>query len=205
MDKQYLCAMVYEDKELILQIKNNDSERAFRALFDRHYDRMYRAALYFVQNEDLAKEVTLDVLANIWEKRKTMIIPDDFRHYSFVMVRNTAINIIKKESAALEDNVQIANVSSIDAILSVSPEELLEQSELFETYERLVSELPERCREVYMMVKEDGLSYADVAQELNISAKTVDAQLQKALSFLRQNLSHYLDRSSGKRFFAIFL
>ena len=204
MDKQYLCAMVYEDKELILQIRNNDSERAFRALFDRHYERMYRAALYFVQNEDLAKEVTLDVLASIWEKRKTMIIPDDFRHYSFVMVRNAAINIIKKESA-LEGNVPITNVSSVDAGFSISPEELLEQSELFETYERLVSELPERCREVYMMVKEDGRSYADVAQELNISVKTVDAQLQKALSFLRQNLSHYLERSSGKRFFAIFL
>lgn len=196
--------MVYEDKELILQIKNNDSERAFRALFDRHYERMYRVALYFVQNEDLAKEVTLDVLASIWEKRKTMIIPDDFRHYSFVMVRNAAINIIKKESA-LEGNVPITNVSSVDAGFSISPEELLEQSELFETYERLVSELPERCREVYMMVKEDGRSYADVAQELNISVKTVDAQLQKALSFLRQNLSHYLDRSSGRRFFAIFL
>ena len=204
MDKQYLCAMVYEDKELILQIRNNDSERAFRALFDRHYERMYRAALYFVQNEDLAKEVTLDVLASIWEKRKTMIIPDDFRHYSFVMVRNAAINIIKKESA-LEGNVPITNVSSVDAGFSILPEELLEQSELFETYERLVSELPERCREVYMMVKEDGRSYADVAQELNISVKTVDAQLQKALSFLRQNLSHYLERSSGKRFFAIFL
>ena len=204
MDKQYLCAMVYEDKELILQIRNNDSERAFRALFDRHYERMYRAALYFVQNEDLAKEVTLDVLASIWEKRKTMIIPDDFRHYSFVMVRNAAINIIKKESA-LEGNVPITNVSSVDAGFSILPEELLEQSELFETYERLVSELPERCREVYMMVKEDGRSYAYVAQELNISVKTVDAQLQKALSFLRQNLSHYLERSSGKRFFAIFL
>lgn len=204
MDKQYLCAMVYEDKELILQIRNNDSERAFRALFDRHYERMYRAALYFVQNEDLAKEVSLDVLAGIWEKRKSMIIPDDFRHYSFVMVRNAAINIIKKESA-LEGNVPITNVSSVDAGFSISPEELLEQSELFETYERLVSELPERCREVYMMVKEDGRSYADVAQELNISVKTVDAQLQKALSFLRQNLSHYLDRSSGRRFFAIFL
>ena len=196
--------MVYEDKELILQIRNNDSERAFRALFDRHYERMYRAALYFVQNEDLAKEVTLDVLASIWEKRKTMIIPDDFRHYSFVMVRNAAINIIKKESA-LEGNVPITNVSSVDAGFSILPEELLEQSELFETYERLVSELPERCREVYMMVKEDGRSYAYVAQELNISVKTVDAQLQKALSFLRQNLSHYLERSSGKRFFAIFL
>lgn len=204
MDKQYLCAMVYEDKELILQIRNNDSERAFRALFDRHYERMYRAALYFVQNEDLAKEVSLDVMAGIWEKRKSMIIPDDFRHYSFVMVRNAAINIIKKESA-LEGNVPITNVSSVDAGFSISPEELLEQSELFETYERLVSELPERCREVYMMVKEDGRSYADVAQELNISVKTVDAQLQKALSFLRQNLSHYLDRSSGRRFFAIFL
>lgn len=205
MDKQYLCAMVYEDKELILQIRNNDSERAFRALFDRHYDRMYRVALYFTQNEDLAKEVTLDVLAGIWEKRKTMIIPGDFRHYSFVMVRNAAINIIKKETAVSDDVVPIDDAHLAYEGLSVSPEELFEQSELFEEYERLVSELPERCREVFLKVKEDGRSYADVAQELNISVKTVDAQLQKALAYLRQKLAHYQNRNSGKRFFNIFL
>ena len=193
------------DKDLFLQIKNNDSERAFRALFDCHYDRLYRISLYFVQNEELAKEVTLDVLATLWERRKTMLVPDDFRHFTFVMVRNAAINLLKKEYTFPIEQREPEEMEEPAGGLSMSPEELLEQSELFETYERLLSELPERCRLVYMMVKEDGCSYAEVAEELNISVKTVDAQVQKALGYLRKHLAKYLDRRAGKRFFAIFL
>lgn len=193
------------DKELLEEIRNNDSERAFRALFDLHYDRLFRVAIYFLQNDDLAKEVSLDVLANIWENRKTMIIPLDFRHFSFTMVKNAAINVLKKEQH-LED-LETIGQSNDSAISSLSPDaqQLLEESELFEQYERLLAELPDRCREVFQKVKEDGRSYADVADELQISVKTVDAQLQKALQYLRSNLAKYLDRDSGKRFFSIFL
>ena len=193
------------DKELLEEIRNNDSERAFRTLFDLHYDRLFRVAIYFLQNDDLAKEVSLDVLANIWENRKTMIIPHDFRHFSFTMVKNAAINVLKKEQH-LED-LETIGQSNDSAISSLSPDaqQLLEESELFEQYERLLAELPDRCREVFQKVKEDGRSYADVADELQISVKTVDAQLQKALLYLRSNLAKYLDRDSGKRFFSIFL
>lgn len=193
------------DKELLEEIRNNDSERAFRTLFDLHYDRLFRVAIYFLQNDDLAKEVSLDVLANIWENRKTMIIPHDFRHFSFTMVKNAAINVLKREQH-LEDLEPIgqSNDSTISQ-LSPDAQQLLEESELFEQYERLLAELPDRCREVFQKVKEDGRSYADVADELQISVKTVDAQLQKALQYLRSNLAKYLDRDSGKRFFSIFL
>lgn len=192
------------DRELFEQIRTQDSEKAFRALFDRHYERMFRVALYFVQDEDLAKEVALDVLARIWEKRKTMIVPDDWRHYSFVMVKNAAMNALK--SMQMNDS-RVSLDASAEVITdnATRPDELLEQTELFETYERLLTELPERCREVYTRVKEDGRSYAEVAEEMGISVKTVDAQLQKALAYLRQHLACYLDRKSGRRFAMLFL
>lgn len=195
----YLCAIM-NDKELLKEIRESSSESALRALFDLHYDRLFRVALYFTQNEDLAKEVTLDVFATIWEKRSSMIIPQDFRHFSFTMVKNASINLLKKENGAV-------NESEDDATDMLSPDaqQLLEESELFEQYERLLSELPERCREVFMLVKEDGKSYAEAAEELQISVKTVDAQMQKALQYLRSNLAKYLERDSGKRFFSIFL
>ena len=150
--------------------------------------------------EAAAEEVSLDVFATIWEKRKTMIIPEDFRHFSFVMVKNASVNILKKESyTEIDGEVEVAEALSPDA------QELLEQSELFEQYERLLSELPPRCREVFSLVKEEGKTYAEVAEEMGISVKTVDAQLQKALMYLRTNLAKYLKRDYGKRFFTIFL
>lgn len=189
-----------DEKELLTRLRNEGSESALRELFDRHYARLYRAALFFTQHEEFAKEVTLDVFATIWEKRKSMIIPENFRHFSFVMVRNASVNILKKESHAVADGeVEVAEALSPDA------QELLEQSELFEQYERLLSELPPRCREVFSLVKEEGRTYAEVAEVMGITVKTVDAQLQKALAYLRTNLAKYLERDCGKRFFAIFL
>lgn len=183
--------------ELLRQMREQDSELAFRALFDRHYARMFRIAYYFLQDDDLAQEVTLDVLAEIWIKRKTMILPKDFRHYSFVMVKNAAINAWNREHPI--DKVSIEDHNTPDVL---SPES---DSELFETYERLLSELPPRCREVFCRIKEDEESYAEVAEAMGISVKTVDAQLQKALKYLRSGMSQYLGRDSGKRFFLLFL
>lgn len=183
--------------ELLRLIQEQDSEPAFRALFDLHYARMFRIAYYFLQDDDLAKEVTLDVLAEIWIKRKTMIIPNDFRHYSFVMVRNAAINAWNKEHQM--EKVPIEQHPDQDAM---NPDS---DAELFETYERLLSELPPRCREVFCRVKEDEQSYADVAEAMGISVKTVDAQLQKALKHMRDGMSKYLGRENGKRFYLLFL
>lgn len=195
-----IFAATMDEKELLIRLRNEGSESALRELFDRHYARLYRVALFFTQHEELAKEVTLDVFATIWEKRKTMIIPEDFRHFSFVMVKNASINILKKEShAEVDEEVEVAEELSPDA------QELLEQSELFEQYERLLSELSPRCREVFLFVKEEGKTYAEVAEEMGISVKTVDAQMQKALTYLRTNLAKYLKRDYGKRFFTIFL
>lgn len=183
--------------ELLRQMREQDSEPAFRVLFDHHYARMFRVAYYFLQDDAMAKEVTLDVLAEIWIKRKTMIVPKDFRHYSFVMVKNAAINVWNREHQI--DKVSINDYNLSDAITPDS------NSELFETYERLLSELPPRCREVFCRVKEDEESYAEVAEAMGISVKTVDAQLQKALKYLRDGMSKYLGRESGKRFFLLFL
>ncbi len=191
-------------QEILHLIQSNDSEESFRTLFDMQYERMYRIAYYFLQNDEWAEDVVLDVLAEIWTKRKTMVIPNDFRHYSFVAVKNKALNLLTREEKhrAWQSDMNITDAGSITI---ESPDTLLEQAELFETYEQLLSELPERCREVFCRIKEDGASYAEVAAQMGITVKTVDAQLQKALKYLREGLQKYQHRESGKRFFALFL
>lgn len=184
---------------LLIQMREEDSEPAFRALFDMQYPRLFRIAYYYLQDDNLAKETTLDVLADLWTKRKTMVIPQDFRHYSFVMMRNAAINALKREYSTERISIDSCSEAQETAY------EDAENSELFETYERLLEELPDRCREVFCRVKEDEQSYAEVASAMGISVKTVDAQLQKALKHLREGLSKYLGRESGKRFFMLFL
>lgn len=205
--------MQKDTQALLRQIREQDSESAFRVLFDMHYERLFRIAYFYLQNDDWAKEIALDVLADLWTKRKTMIIPDDFRHYSFVMVKNAAINLWNREhrmekvsidELSTTTTVSTQSTTSTHSTISTPTTPPLD-TELFETYERLLSELPARCREVFCRIKEDDQSYAEVAEAMGISAKTVDAQLQKALKYLRNGLNHYLGHESGKRFFMLFL
>jgi len=185
-DKQSIRAKL-ETSKLLRLIREEDSERAFRQLFDLHYDRLYRVAFFYLQQEEWAKEATLDVFTTLWQKRKEMVFPDDFRSFSYTMTKHASLNIYQREQRHLHDEVELAdlNLAEDSPLLSV------EQEELFARYETCLDSLPDRCRQVFILVKEEGRSYAEVAVALNISTKTVDAQLQKALKVLREALSPY--------------
>ena len=190
-----------DTEKLLTNIQKNDSEQDFATLFHQNYERLFRVAFFYLQDDEMAKDVTLDVFADIWNKRKTMIVPRNFRNFSFTMVKNAAINMLEKEQRFSHDELPESDNGALN------PGERLEQSELFEIYERALGELPERCREVFMRVKEDGMSYDETAQLLNISAKTVDAQMQKALKHIRSAIEAYMKHGDEqtKRFISIFL
>lgn len=190
-----------DTERLLTNIQKNDSEQDFATLFHQNYERLFRVAFFYLQDDEMAKDVTLDVFADIWNKRKTMIVPRNFRSFSFTMVKNAAINMLEKEQRFSHDELPESDNGTLN------PGERLEQSELFEIYERALGELPERCREVFMRVKEDGMSYDETAQLLNISAKTVDAQMQKALKHIRSAIEAYMKHGDEqtKRFISIFL
>lgn len=177
-----------EITELLISIQKHDSEKAFRSLYNLYYDRFFRIAFYYLQRDEWAQEVTLDVFTNLWNNRQRQLIPDDFNKYSYTLVRNAALNYLEKE--------QRREATSLDAIpesisATSSPEQHILDEELFKVYENSLNELPERCREVFIKVREEKMSYSTVAEELNISTKTVDAQLQKAVSRLKEKINNY--------------
>lgn len=183
------------------EMREHDSEKAFRQLFDAHYDRLFRLAFYYVQDDEWAKDIVIDTFAELWNHRKTLRVEGSFRSYSYAMVRNAAINLLNREQLQRHEEIG----EECDRQLAMTPQERLESEELFRIYESALEELPERCREVFVRVKEEGATYAEVAEALGISTKTVDAQMQKALKHLRQKLSNYLGHTSGKRFMMFIL
>ena len=181
-------------QQLLHKIQDEDSETAFRQLFDLWYERLFRASFYLLQDDEWAKEVALDVLANVWNGRHTMVIPDDFERYVWTMVRNASLSLWRRERRfsheAMADDEQLGALAN-------ETDETLERDELFLVYERALATLPDRCREVWQRVKEDGMTYAEVADAMGISAKTVDAQLQKAVKHLRAVVGSYLERETS--------
>ena len=121
----------------------------------------------------------------LWEHRKQLLDITNIEDYCFILVKNASLNYIEKEERR---PTLSAEVLQEPADQDVSPEDTLISEELFARYVKALDRLPERCREVFIRLREEKQSYAQVAEELNISTKTVDAQLQKALTRLKEAL-----------------
>lgn len=177
-----------KNKELLHRLRKNDTEEVFRELFNLYYDRFYRIAVYYLKDKENAREVVSDVFFSLWEQRKKLFNINNFDNYCFILLKNAALNKLEKDkrktTEALDDIPESKNTDP-------SPEEDLLNDELLQIYVQTLDDLPPKCREVYILVKEQGLKYAEVADKLDISVKTVDAQLQKAITRLKEKINNY--------------
>lgn len=174
-----------EVRRYLRQMKEEGSEQAFHGFYNLFYDRLFRIAHYYVKHEEWAQEIVLDVFMRLWEQRMKLSDVNDIENYCFILAKNASLNYLKKENRQV---MQPACQIPEPAGHADSPEETLICEELFARYVKALDRLPERCREVFIRIREEKQSYAQVAEELNISVKTVDAQLQKALARLKETL-----------------
>jgi len=143
----------------------------------------------YIDDPDQSEEVVQDVFANLWQKRSTIEITSTIESYLFRAVRNTCLNILK------HFKVREKHKDGITASYNNSGERadnLVLEIELMNQIENLISELPPERQKVFKMSRFEEMKYKEIAEELGISIKTVEAQMGKALKFLRENLGDYL-------------
>lgn len=174
-----------EVRKLLRQMKEQDSQTAFRDFYNMTYDRLFRIAYYYVKQEEWSQEIVLDVFLRLWKQRDTLLDVRNIEDYcfssqnSFTQLSGEGSKYTTVHSSCLPEPQE----------QSCSPEETLITEELFALYVKALDRLPERCREVFIRIREEHQSYAQVAEELGISTKTVDAQLQKAVSRLKEMIA----------------
>ena len=122
----------------------------------------------------------------LWEQRSSLPEVKSIEDYCFILVKNASLNYLEKGNR--RTTVSTETLPEPEA-QSDSPEESMISEELFAIYVKALDRLPERCREVFIRIREEKQSYAQVAEELGISTKTVDAQLQKATIRLKEAIS----------------
>lgn len=146
-------------------------------------------ALRIVDDADVAEDLVANSFANVWHKINEGQEISNFKSYMYQTVRNESLSYLrnKKETVGLE------HVSEVD-------EEIIDTSERDAKIWKAVDNLPDKCREVFLLSKRDGLSNEEIAEEMGISIKTVKNQMTKAFSRLREALS-----SGHKPFFLPFL
>lgn len=175
--------------KLINKIAKQNSQSAFRELYDLYYDHFFRIAYYYLKQDEWSQEVVLDVFLNLWEQRNKLNEISSWDNYCFILLKNASLNLLAKEQK--REHLSIDCVPEKESKHS-SPEEHLLDEELFSVYEQALHQLPPKCKEIYLAIREEKQSYAQVAEQYNISNKTVDAQVQKATIKLKEKIKHYL-------------
>ena len=186
-----MSKLLPEDHTLISAIKDGD-RKAFRELFDRYYKLLLGTAIIMLKDSNSAKDVTQEVFLQIWKKRETLRIESSVKAYLKRAVINRSLNIIKAKKPIVEETV-LQDLSQN----SSSAQQILEAKDLEKAMQLALDQLPERCRLIFVMRRLEGISLKEIASQLDISPKTVENQITKALKVLKEAVSRYLEEDTS--------
>jgi RNA polymerase sigma-70 factor, ECF subfamily len=176
----------FQSADLLLfsRIKSGD-EHALRDLFKKYYASLCTFAYVFIKNKEQAEELVADVFIKIWEKREKIEIASSLKAYLYVATKNQALANLQKSNIFFQ---QIDQLPPHLAINYITPEDTFTSGEFFRDLSSIIDTLPAQCRIIFIMHKIDGFSYREIADILQISVKTVENQMGKALKFVREEL-----------------
>ena len=172
------------DLKILKDLKNNH-ESAFDELFRKYYKNLTYFSIKIVKNRDTAEEVVQDLLVNFWEKRHHLEPTISLKAYLYRAVHNNSIHYNKNEKRFEKTEVSEAHYLSSDF------DNILEQTELEIRIYQLIEQLPTECRKIFKLSRFEELKYKEIAEQLDLSVKTVETQMSRALKFIKNNLSDY--------------
>jgi RNA polymerase sigma-70 factor (ECF subfamily) len=171
----------------IEKMKAGDRE-SFNQVFRRYYSPMVRFCIRYVADSDLASEIVQDLFVKLWSNREKISFNTSFESYMLTSVRNSALTYINKKRSHAEANLRVFSEESDNT----DPSETLQSNNLEESYRKILKDMPEKRREVFLASRYDGLKYSEIAEKLGISQKTVEAQMSAAIKQLKDGLKAYL-------------
>ncbi|MDB5229397.1 MAG: polymerase sigma-70 factor [Chitinophagaceae bacterium] len=175
--------------ELQTKIAVSRHEPSYKKLFLHFHKPLLHFAYSFLKTKEPAEEVVCDVLMKVWTMKEDVLKINNLRLYLYQAVRNTCINELKKNKKSATGDIESLDLQCDPD--NESPEELFIHDELRKKINESIKELPPKCRMVYKLVREDDLTYKEVADILNISTNTVDRHLNNALHKLMSAMRSY--------------
>lgn len=161
----------------------------FEKLFREYFIPLTAFVKKYVGDIDTAKEIVHDVFVNLWSKRDSIDIEKSVKSYLYTSGYNRSLNYIR-DSKKFDSNVKSEDISIQGSEWNFDNN--IEALELEGKINQILALLPEKCKQIFLMSRFEGLKYGEIAEKLDISVKTVEAQMSKALKVLRENLKEYL-------------
>lgn len=157
-------------------------------LFRTHFDALHRYAFSILKDTEVAKDMVQAVFLKLLEKKELIHFAQSAKSYLFKSVYNECLNQIKKEKSLLDKHQNYVRVLDKE----VTPDAATTEAEIKERIDKVLSQLPPQCRIVFVKSRAEQKKYAEIAAELNISVKTVEAHMSKALKLIRAALRVFL-------------
>ncbi len=173
-------------KHLLHNLKQGD-EKAFEAIYEAYYQNLVDFVLFFINDEFCAQEVVNEFFADFWAKRKEIKIKANLAGYLYQSVKNRLFTRLKAKNKFPQGRI----IENLDAEESLTPERMLVIKEQNQKVENILSLIPKRSREIFVMHKFDKLKYKEIAELLEISPKTVENHIMKAMKILRDYYANH--------------
>jgi RNA polymerase sigma-70 factor (family 1) len=167
----------------------DDDLKAFEQLFHTLNTKLIKFCIFYIRQKEAAEDIVSEVFIRCWESRHNLTEVANPETYLFVAVKNQSLNYIKKYSSI--HLVQAEDSNELEFVDNYDPEKEMERKELHFILDKAISSLPQQACLVFRLIKEDGLRYKEVAEILNISPRTVQTQLFRAIKKLSVILAHH--------------
>lgn len=171
----------YTDSELVILLKNG-AEDAFTEIYSRYWKSLFQRAYSILRDDDAAKDAVQDVFISLWNRREVVEVAY-LKAYLQQAIRFKVLHFIREERTDSEFYVRLRKVTT--EIIADNPLLFKEQQNLLN---ELVNSLPDDCREAFLLSREEDLTYKQIAEQLDISIKTVEKRISKSLKYLRENI-----------------
>jgi len=165
------------------------NEKSYNQLFEEYYAVLSVFAKKYVNDIELAKELVQDFFVHLFEIRESLSIQTSLKSYLYQSVKNRCLNYINQNNIR---NKHLENIK-ISSDTTTNLEEIIEETELEQQIFKIVSGLPAQCQNIFQMSRVNGMKNKEISEKLNISIRTVEKQISKALKSLRVKLKPYLN------------
>jgi len=190
-DNTHKAADDLKDHELLAAIASSD-EKALQQFFNRYYKTLVGTAFNILKDEEQAKDIVQDLFFWLWKNRENLSIKSSVLAYFKRATINRCLNLLKKNQKFSDQEDWQEPIQA-----SPNPQELMEAQELEAFVAQALLQLPERCRLIFTLKRLEGLSVKEIAEKLEISPKTVENQITKALKHLSSSLKPYLAKNNS--------
>lgn len=177
---------IMNEKKLLKKLRKGKAV-AYRYLFSEYYDWLCNYVFGLCNDRSLAEDIVQEAIVRLWEKRKVIVITTSLRNYLFKTCHNQFLQHVRSQKIKFDTLDKIR----WDVISETTLEDDLYDFKM-EKLNRLIDQLPPRCREIFIQNKLEKRKYREIALDLGISVKTVENQMSKALQFLRANATTFI-------------